>query len=165
MKTFAVFVLVLTVLTSCHADSASDPVIGTNNQSNCIPFSCDAILGLGFSPYQQIYASSAFTGVTPFNQINFFLSVPGALDFGTYTIDFSYTPQAVNALSSASPSANIGADETLFGSFTLSGGAAPSTLTFTGNTFTYDPAMGNPAHDHKHFWRVGRCGDRGVLRR
>ena len=105
---------------------------------------CDAILGLGFSPHQRDrYAFYAFTGVTPFNQINFFLSVPARRDFGTYTIDFSYTPQAVNALSSASPSANIGADETLLGSFTLSGGAAPSTLTFTGNTFTYDPAMGN----------------------
>jgi hypothetical protein len=119
----------------------ADPIVGTTNSDNCIPFSCDALFGI--STYQQVYASSAFTGVTPFNQINFFLDLPGTLDSGTYTIKFSYTSQAVNGLSIASPSANIGADETSFGSFTLGGGATPSTLTFTGNTFAYDPAMGN----------------------
>jgi len=120
----------------------ADPIIGTfNGTANCIPFSCDALFGI--STYQQVYASSAFTGVTPFNQINFFLALPGTLDSGTYTIDFSYTSQAVNGLSSASPSANIGADETLFGTFSLGGGATPSTLAFTGNAFTYNPAMGN----------------------
>ena len=108
---------------------------------NCIPFGCDASYGI--NTYQQVYSSSAFSGVNPFNQVSFFLGQAGSLDSGTYDIYFSYTSQPVNGLSSASPSDNIGADETLFGSYTLPGGSAPSTLTFSGNTFSYDPTMGN----------------------
>lgn len=123
------------------ADSPDDPIIGTAEGANCIPFGCDADFGI--NTYQQVYSASAFSSVTPFNQINFFLGLPGYLDFGTYEIYFSYTTKSVDGLSSSSPSANIGADETLFGSYTLSGGSAPSTLTFNGNTFDYNPAMGN----------------------
>jgi hypothetical protein len=108
---------------------------------NCIPFACDGLFGI--NTYQQVYSSTAFLGITPFNQISFFLTDSGGLDSGTYTIDFSYTSAPVNGLSSASPSDNIGADETLFGSYMLTGGPGPSTLTFTGNTFNYDPSMGN----------------------
>jgi hypothetical protein len=121
----------------------TDPIVGVADSENCIPFSCDA--GYGITTYQQVYSSAAFSGVTPFNQISFFLnpSFTGDLDSGTYDIYFSYTSQAVNGLSSADPSDNIGADETLFGDYTLSGGVAPSTLTFSGSTFDYDPTMGN----------------------
>ena len=119
-------------------------LVGTSNApANCLPFDCAVSQGL--TTYQQVYASSAFAGDTPFNQISFFLSTAdmGTQDSGDYDIYFSYTSQAVGGLSSASPSANIGADYTLFGSYDLAGGAAPSTLTFTGTTFTYDPALGN----------------------
>ncbi len=111
--------------------------------ANCDPFTCAADFGI--YTYQQVYSSSAFMGVTPFNQINFSLDPAdaGSQDSGSYNIYFSYTSQTVNGLSSSSPGANIGADETSFGSYTLGGGAAPSTLTFTGSTFTYDPTMGN----------------------
>jgi PEP-CTERM motif len=119
----------------------ADTVVGTANLNNCLPFSCAAFFGI--STYQQVYASSAFTGVTPFDQINFFLALPGSLDSGTYNINFSYTSQAVNGLSSTSPGANIGANFAAFGTFALGGGPAPATLTFTGNTFTYDPTLGN----------------------
>jgi hypothetical protein len=122
---------------------ADDPIVGITYSANCIPFSCDAAYGI--STYQQVYASSAFAGVTPFNQISFFLSpyFGGGLDFGTYDISFSYTSQAVGGLSSASPGANIGMDETAFGTYVLGGGVAPATLTFAGNTFDYDPTQGN----------------------
>jgi hypothetical protein len=116
-------------------------VVGTANSNNCLPFSCAGLFGT--NTYQQVYSSSAFTGVTSFNQIDFSLFQAGSLDSGSYNIDFSYTSKAVNGLSNSSPSANIGAGETSFGSYTLGGGAAPSTLTFTGNIFTYDPTMGN----------------------
>ena len=120
----------------------SDPIVGTNNTApNCIPFGCDAAFGI--STYQQVYASSAFSGATPFNQISFFLGQAGDLDTGTYDISFSYTSQSVNGLSSVSPAANIGADETALGTFVLAGGSSPSTLTFTGSTFDYDPANGD----------------------
>ncbi len=119
----------------------ADITVGSFQSDNCEPFACAA--GLGVTAYQQVYGSSAFTGVTSFNQIAFLLAIGGALDSGTYDISFSYTSGAVNGLSAVSPSANIGAGETSFGSFTLTGGAAPSTLTFTGNTFTYNPTLGN----------------------
>ena len=34
-------------------------------------------------------------------------------------------------------------DQTAFGTYVLGGGVTPSTLTFTGNTFDYDPTQGN----------------------
>ena len=123
---------------------ASDPIVGTANVSNCIPFACEASFGI--NTYQQVYSESAFSGLTPFDQINFFnafFSGPGLLDSGTYDIYFSYTSKAVDGLSAASPSDNISADETLFGAYTLPGGSAPSTLTFNGTTFAYDPTLGN----------------------
>jgi IstB-like ATP binding protein len=123
------------------AAGSGDPIVGTNNTDNCIPFACSASFGLNI--YQQVYSSSAFSGLDAFNQISFFLSQAGNLDSGTYQISFSYTSKPVNGLSSASPGDNIGADETLFGTFGLNGSAAPSTLVFSGNTFTYDPTMGN----------------------
>jgi hypothetical protein len=120
----------------------ADTIVGANNSNNSIPFS--STLGGFISTYQQVYASSAFTGVTPFNQISFSLTFPGgSLDSGTYGISFSYTSAAVGGLNETNLSANIGMGETSFGSYALGGGAAPSTLTFTGNTFTYDPTMGN----------------------
>jgi hypothetical protein len=118
--------------------------IGTFNGVNCIPFSCDPYYGV--TAYQQVYGSSDFTGVTSFNQINFFLDpsdTTSVLSSGTYTIDFSYTSMSVGGLSSASTAANIGSDFSALGTYALTGGASPSTLTFTGNTFTYDPTLGN----------------------
>ena len=116
-------------------------IVGTTDGTNCIPFSCS--VDHFVSTYQQVYSSSSFYGITAFNLISFSLGQGGTLDSGTYVIDFSYTPKAVDGLSDASPSANIGADETLFGSFVLPGGTAPSTLSFEGTTFDYDPTQGN----------------------
>jgi hypothetical protein len=121
----------------------ADVTVGTENNGNCIPFSCTATKGV--STYQQVYSSTAFSGTTDFDQINFFeyLPIDPDMDSGSYDIYFSYTSKAVDGLSDTSPSANIGMDETLFGDFTLSGGAAPATLTFNGSTFDYDPSLGN----------------------
>ncbi len=116
-------------------------VVGTSNSANCIPFGCAATTRL--STYQQVYASSVFSGVTKFNQISFFRGCPGGnLSSGTYQISFSYTSMPVGGLST-NLSANIGSGQASFGSYTLDGGLAPSTLTLTGNTFTYDPTLGN----------------------
>ena len=120
--------------------AAGDPVIGSPDTTNCIPFGCADIFGI--TTYQQVYSSAAFTGVTPFNQISFFLSVGDELDDQTFTIHFSYTPAAVNGLSLGSPSDNIGSGEALFGTYTLSG-PAPNTLVLAGNTFNYNPSLGN----------------------
>jgi hypothetical protein len=121
----------------------ADVIVGTSDDGNCIPFSCAEEYNV--STYQQVYSSTAFSGTTDFNQINFFeyLPIDPDTDSGSYDIYFSYTSKAVDGLSATSPSANIGMDETLFGDFTLSGGMSPSTLTFNGSTFDYDPSMGN----------------------
>jgi hypothetical protein len=125
---------------------STDPIVGTTDDNNCVPFTCVSLFG-GITTYQQVYSSTAFPGVTPFNQINFFLSPVsspvGDLDSGTYDIYFSYTSKPIDGLSFVAPSDNIGADYTLFGAYTLPGGSAPSTLTFNGNTFDYNPTMGN----------------------
>ena len=133
-------ILIATILL-CLATGARADIVGANNATNCIPFGCAGSFGL--NTYQQVYSSSAFSGVTSFDQISFFLSrFSRVLTTADLTIDFSYTTAAVNGLSSASPSDNIGSGETLFGTYALSG-AAPSTLVFTGSTFNYDPSLGN----------------------
>jgi hypothetical protein len=116
-----------------HADTA----VGSYNVDNCAPF-CT----VSGTVYQQVYSSTAFGGVTDFNQISFQAANAGLMPSATYTVYFSTTSAAVNNLSWASPNNNIGPDETLFGAFTL-GGSAPSVLTLTGNTFDYNPASGN----------------------
>lgn len=133
---------------SLTASSNPPPVIvGVSNTApNCIPFSCAA--GYGINTYQQVYSSSAFSGVTRFNEITFFHPenvVPGLLDTGTYNIYFSYTSKPVNGLDPTNPSNNVGGGQTLFGAYVLSGTyeIGPSILTFDGAAFTYDPTLGN----------------------
>jgi hypothetical protein len=136
--------LIFSGLSLCLGNSLwADITVGTAEAGNCIPFSCAAAYDI--STYQQVYSSTAFSGTTDFNQINFFeyLPIDPYMDSGSYDIYFSYTSKAVDGLSDTSPSANIGMDETLFGDFTLSGGVSPATLTFNGSTFDYDPSLGN----------------------
>jgi len=45
-------------------------------------------------------------------------------------------------ISSTNPNGNDGANNTLFGTYTISG-SAPATLTFLGTPFFYDPSLGN----------------------
>ncbi len=127
-------------------------VIGAPATSvNCFPFTCynllDSNTGNPYpsTRYQQVYAASNFvSGPIAINRLSFFLSpsyTAGPLNTGTYTIALSTTTAAVNGLSSTFAS-NLGADNTIFGVFNL-GGSAPSTLTFTGATFNYDPSLGN----------------------
>jgi len=135
---FVISIGLLGLLCLVPGSLRADTIVGTHNSNNCIPFNCAAANGI--TTYEQVYASSAFTGVTSFNQISFPLAIAGSLDSGTYTIHFSYTSQSVDGLNPTNLSANIGTGEALFGSYAL-GGAAPPT--FVGNTFTYDPSMGN----------------------
>jgi hypothetical protein len=64
-----------------------------------------------------------------------------------FTLSLSTTSLGLNVdgaggISSTNPDGNVGADQTLFGSFSI-GGAAPSTLSFVGTPFFYDPSLGN----------------------
>jgi hypothetical protein len=122
---------------------SADTTVGTTHVANCMPFDCEDLQFGSSSTYQQVYVSSAFSGVTPFNRISFFLDVPGNLDSGAYDISCSYTSEPVDGLSDVNPSANIGFDQTFFGSYVLGGGPSRKTLTFNGSTFDYNPRLGN----------------------
>ena len=64
------------------------------------------------------------------------------LDTASFDVYFSTSNFTVNALSSTFAN-NIGADNSLFGTFSLSGNMQPVT-TFTATTpFTYDPSQGD----------------------
>jgi hypothetical protein len=164
-------VLIFAGLSLCLGCSLwADVTVGTSETGNCIPFSCAAAYEI--STYQQVYSSTAFSGTTDFNQINFFeyLPIDPDMDSGSYDIYFSYTSKAVDGLSDTSPSANIGMDETLFGDFTLAGGVSPATLTFNGSTFDYNPSLGNllmtivisgaadPPRDDWTYWAADTSG-------
>jgi hypothetical protein len=121
-----------------HALIIGDPPTASNG--NCIPFGCD-----DWAPrYQQVYNASNFDSALTIAGISFFQTeLPGGnLASGTFDFYLSTTSSAVNGLSTTFDD-NLGADNALFGSFVLSGGAAPSVLAFSGAGFAYDPSMGN----------------------
>jgi len=92
--------------------------------------------------YQQVYKSSLFTGGN-LQSIKFFRDTDaGTLFSATFNLYVSTTTAAVNGLSTSNFDANRGANNTLFGTYALSG-SAPSVLTFTGAAFNYDPMQGN----------------------
>lgn len=118
----------------------NDPIVGVFDGFNCYPFSCAPTDGR--TAYQQVYSSTAFTGPINIGDLEFFQGIPGQMDNDTYSVYLSYSANPVNGLSSTSPAANIGADYSYFGSYAI-GGTMPPTLTLNGNTFDYNPAMGD----------------------
>lgn len=123
---------------------AAPIVVGTFGGGNCIPFGCSGYFGT--TDYQQVYSASEFSSTVPISRITFFACTTGPqyhLDNGTFEISLSYTTRPVNGLSGEDPSDNIGANEALFGSYTLTAATLPAMLSFDGNTFNYDPLLGN----------------------
>jgi hypothetical protein len=133
-------------------------VVGTFTGGNYYPFSArnGAFPGTVF---QQVYAGADFSGAGLLNSVSFFLDqdFPGALRSGTYALWVSTTSAAVDGLNTTNFDANDGADNTLFGTFVLSG-AAPTTLTFAGGPFLYDPLLGNLLLD----FRISGGGSNGT---
>ena len=138
--------VILTLAVSLPA-SAQSVTIGTDANNNCFPFGCSAG---AHTFYQQVYASNAFSGAGLISGIDFFLE-PGfggtQLNTMDFTLSLSTSTLGLNVdgsggISSTNPDGNVGADHALFGTFHL-GGTAPSTLSFLGNPFFYDPSLGN----------------------
>jgi hypothetical protein len=116
------------------------PDVGTGN---CYPFGCPVS---EWGPdYQQIYASSDFSGTIKVTNLEFFNTEflnGGTPDAGTYTISLSTTSTPVDGLSSTF-SDNLGLNNTVVftGSLSsLSGGVLHILLS---KPFTYDPTQGN----------------------
>jgi hypothetical protein len=139
-------VVVATLLTCCVTAGsllASSITIGTDNGQNGFPFGGPYFGNTG-NDYQEAYASSDFSGPISITGIDFFLApgITGDLYSGTYTLSLSIISANIGSLSSTDLSGNLGADNTVFETATLSG-SAPNMLTFTGTPFLYDPSMGN----------------------
>lgn len=127
------------------AAPAQAPVtVGTGTGTNCVPFACNLSVG---SYYQEIYAAGAFAGSGFITGIDFFDALPGSLNTMSFTISLSTTSKGLNVdgvggISSTNPNGNDGADNVLFGSYSILG-AAPATLSFLGSSYFYNPAAGN----------------------
>lgn len=138
---FRRFAFALALLFFVFSPAEAQVTIGDPGVGNCFPFGCIGDPSADNDRYQQVYHASNFTSVVDIDEITFFLESPGDLNQGTFDFYLSNTFTAVGELSPTMDD-NPGANNSLFGSYTL-GGAAPSTLSFSGNTFTYDPFMGN----------------------
>ena len=114
--------------------------VGVNNGGNGFPFGASGTPG---NRYQEAYSSSLFSGPITITGIDFFRSgVNGTLWGGTFLLSLSTISANVNSLSNVFFNSNLGANNALFASMTLSG-AAPAVLSFTGGPFLYDPSQGN----------------------
>jgi hypothetical protein len=114
----------------------ADVTVGTADSfgGNCLPFAC------GYTgEYQQVYGASAFSGPITIDTVTFFPRPDAAADnnTGSFTLRFYLTSRSVDGLST-SPATNETVLLSSFGTF------VPGTnYTFTGNSFTYDPSLGN----------------------
>jgi len=121
---------------------AGSVTVGTENQNNCIPFSCSNDYGV--TEDQQVYSSAAFSGPIAITSFDLYaIPDPGPVNGGTYNVYFSTTAAPVNGLSS-NLAANVGADNQFFGQYIFTPNQNLSgTVVFSGATFNYNPSAGN----------------------
>jgi hypothetical protein len=127
----AIFLSSAVVAPASAGVTVGTPTIG----GLCVPFGCSYS-----GEYQQVYGSSAFSGPITINTVEFFFPQygnPWTDNTGSYTLAFYLTGQPVNGLST-NPASNETTLLSNFGTFTPG-----LSYTFVGNTFTYDPALGN----------------------
>jgi len=130
-------VVLFAIISDAQAITIGLPATG----GNCFPFGGSYYANP--TRYQQVYASSEFSGSIGIMAIQFFKYSGNNLNSGTYVLSLSSTSKAVNGLNLSNFDDNLGPDNQLFTTQVLTGGLAPATLTFHGNTFHYDPTMGN----------------------
>ena len=92
--------------------------VGQHNTANCYPFSCFA--SQSGTVFQQVYSSTKFSGAGTINSLSFFRDYSGLMDSATYTLRLSTTTQNLGFLDLGTPSNNLGADVSTFGTFTSS---------------------------------------------
>lgn len=134
------------------ASRATDITIGSADNFNCYPFTCnDSGTSTGQSAeYQQVYGSSAFSGITTFNTLTFYDSYTasqsvnaGPIIPGTYAISFFYTaatPGSLDPTLAPNEGTSIGAFSSLQVDQPLT---FTDSISFAGNTLSYDPTIGN----------------------
>jgi hypothetical protein len=124
------------------AARADSVIIGVDSiLGNCFPFSSYAYVGN--RDYQQAYNSEAFPKMPiAIESFNLFIDFLGTLDTATFDVYFSTSLHPVGSLSTAF-SNNIGADNSLFGTYSLGGPIQPVTSFKGSSTFRYDPSKGD----------------------
>ncbi|MFI5178870.1 MAG: PEP-CTERM sorting domain-containing protein, partial [Vicinamibacterales bacterium] len=124
---------------------ASALTVGTVNGGNCAPFDCSPSFSV--TRYQQVYSAAAFgdpTSLLSITDLTFFIFTSfGGGQFGgsSFAVSLSTTSAPVQALSLTMDD-NVGADNVLFWTGTLTGDVEPA-LTLSGGPFLYDPLAGN----------------------
>jgi hypothetical protein len=93
--------------------------------------------------FQEAYAATDFTGLglMSISGIDFYEG-NGTFRSGTYDFYLSTITAGIDTLSTTDFDSNLGLNNVLFASLTLSG-TAPSTLTITGTPFTFDSGAWN----------------------
>jgi PEP-CTERM motif len=117
--------------------------LGGNVTGNSFPFG-GPVTGFPGTRFQEAYASGDFSGPITITGIDFFRDATsgGDLYAGTYQLSLSIVTTGIDNLSDTNFDGNLGPDNAVFETVALSG-APPSTLSFTGGPFYYDPAEGN----------------------
>ena len=134
----------LLALLVCPAARAASILIGGPPDpayGSCVPLGCT-----NFGPstiYQQVYASTNFTGPLLIRSLTFFSTVSphGTIIDAAYSFSLSTTPRTVNGLDTTFAN-NPGADSQVFWEGQLRGEVQGS-LTITGTPFEYRPSFGN----------------------
>ena len=119
--------------------------VGSSDSGNCYPFNCnDSGTSVGQSiHYMQIYAASAFSGITTFDQISFFAwtgntGLAGVLN-GNYAISFHTTTGSIGDAFPIAPLSNSAS----FFNGSLGSGLSASPYSISGTSYSYNPADGN----------------------
>jgi hypothetical protein len=152
MKTTIRVLTLLSLLSAGILLHAGDITVGTYTNGNCYPLMCnDSGTNSGTTmDYQQVYASTAFSGTVAINSVTFNLaSFFGGSDLvlgGTYTLEWGYAaPGSVNNLS-ANLASNYTGGPHVLGMFTISAGGSPFGLFYTlppNFQFTYNSSLGD----------------------
>lgn len=110
---------------------------GDAGSGNSYPF------GFSIAAFQQVYASSDFTGPINITGLTFFNTnfAAGTIQTANYNIQLSTTSAAVNGLSNTF-AANLGPDNTTVFNGSLTGPASPNFSIVT-TPYTYLPTNGN----------------------
>jgi hypothetical protein len=128
-----------------------DLVIGTTGvAANCVPLGC--AVPYRVAVWQQVYDASNFSGPASISTVKFYSTAAAvfspaqynATDAGglTYTVSLSTTNRSLAGL--ATPyTANLGSDNTVIGTRTLSGTVSNPVSFGPGPSFQYDPSRGN----------------------
>ncbi|HUL71846.1 MAG TPA: PEP-CTERM sorting domain-containing protein [Vicinamibacterales bacterium] len=134
--------VVVGLLAGAVSARASSVTVGAVTGINCAPFLCSPSFSV--NRYQQVYSAGAFGTTDPLLITGLtFATVFGSGSFGdsTFAVSLSTTSASVQGLS-FNMDDNVGADNALFWSGTLSGPVGPA-LSLSGGPFLYDPMAGN----------------------